>query len=213
MVFSFFTETWKPHKGPKISLLATFKDIRLVFHQKTLRVILITNLFFVIGWAFYLVFSPTFLVQKFSLKSDQIGGFFAYMAVCWCFASMYLNKELVGKFSLRTLILAGMLIGAASLILFLCPSNLWPYWIILPINQLGALAWVNLGATLSAEASPQMQGRAMGASGSSWSFGQTIAPLIAGPLAGWNIYAPLTLGAAFILLAFFYFGARFKHET
>ncbi len=206
-VFFFFEETWvRKGEHAKSTLLKTFKDIRLVFHQKNLRKILTAYLIFSIGWAFFLIFSPTFLVQKFSLGPDRIGDIFAYMALIWFFISMFVNKELVGTFSLRTLILVGTVIAAVGVAAFVWPSNLWLYWIIIPVALTGgALTWVNLGSILSLRASAHMQGRAMGASGSLWAIGQIVAPLVAGPLSGWNIYAPLLLGAAIIAITFFYF--------
>lgn len=215
MVFFFFTETWKPQKKAiEVHLFSTIKDIRLVFHVKELRTILITQFFFLTGWAFFIVFSPTYLVQRFSLGSDRIGDFFAYMALWWTFSSIYLNKELLGKFSLKQLTLTGMLVGGISLIFFLTASSLWPYWIIFAFNQLGgALAWTNLGAMLSINASEDMQGRAMGVGGSMWSFGQIIAPLVAGPLAGLNMHLPLAVGALCIFAAFFYFIKKDAHSS
>ena len=206
-VYFFFEETWvREAKHAKSSLLNTFKEIRLVFHQKNLRKILTAHLIFSIGWGFFLIFSPTFLVQRFGLGADKIGDIFAYMAIVWFFISMFVNKELIGYFSLRSLILVGLLLSSMGVALFVWPELLWPYWLIIPVALSGgAFAWVNLGSLLSLRASAQMQGRAMGASGSMWSIGQIIAPLAAGPLAGWNIYAPLLVGAFIILLAFFYF--------
>ncbi|MBP7074588.1 MAG: MFS transporter [Rhabdochlamydiaceae bacterium] len=212
MIYFFFGETWK-RKQAHVKLLSTFKDIRIVLHQKKLKIILITYLLFSIGWGFFLVFSPTYLVQKFALESSQIGDIFAYMALIWFFVSMYLNKELIAKFSLRSLILTGALISSIGVALYVCPNTLWPYWFIIPIALLGgALCWVNLGTLLSVEASDEMQGRALGVSGSMWSIGQIVAPLIAGPLAGWNIYSPLLVGAICILLCLIYF-SFFYHRS
>ena len=127
-------------------------------------------LLFAIGFAFYLVFSPTFLVQRFSLGFSMIGDFFAYMALWWAFASMILNKELTAKFTLRSLSLSGVIIAIASFILYVYTDRLWPYWIILAMNQVGgAFAWINLGAILSSRAPEHLQGRAMGVGGSMWS--------------------------------------------
>lgn len=205
MVYFFFVETWK-RKEKHVNLLSTFKDIGIVFHRKTLRNILITYLLFSIGWGFFLIFSPTYLVQKFSIGSSQIGDIYAYMALVWFFASMYLNKELTAKFSLRALINTSAFIAAIGVALYVCPNTLWPYWYIIPIALLGgALCWVNLGTLLSIESPEAMQGRALGVSGSMWSLGQVIAPLVAGPLAGWNIQSPLLAGALFILLSLVYF--------
>jgi DHA1 family tetracycline resistance protein-like MFS transporter len=212
MVYFFFVETWK-QKEENVSLLSTFKDIRIVLHQKKLKIILTAYLLFSIGWGFFLIFSPTYLVQKFSLGADMIGDIFAYMALCWFFVSMYLNKELVGKFSLHSLIVWGTFVSCIGITLFVCPNTLWPYWVIIPITYLGgAVAWVNLGTILSVEAPEEMQGRAMGASGSMWSIGQIVAPLVAGPLASWNIYSPLLTGVACILLCCVYFAIYHRHS-
>jgi MFS family permease len=63
------------------------------------------------------------------------------------------------------------------------------------------------------ETSEEMQGRSMGASGSMWAVGQIVAPLIAGPLAGWNIYSPLLLGSLVIFISFLYFViVNYKHK-
>ena len=120
VVLFFFVETWKRKKEhAEATLMSTFKDIRLVFHQKTLRIILTAFLLYSIGWGFFLIFSPTFLVQRFSLGPDKIGDFFAYMAIVWFFVSMFLNKELSGKFSIRTLTLIGMGVAPIGIGLFL----------------------------------------------------------------------------------------------
>ena len=214
IVLCFFVETWQRKlEHAKISVFNIVKDIHIVIRQKNLRIILIAYLFFAIGWGFFLIFSPTFLVQKFSLGSDKIGDIFAYMAIIWFFVSMFLNKELSGKFSLRTLILTGSLIASVGVALFVFPETLWLYWVIIPIALLGgALGWVNLGAILSVKASENMQGRAMGAGGAMWSMGQIVAPLAAGPMAGWNIYSPLLAGSFFLLLSFVYFIWSYREE-
>lgn len=212
VVFFFYVETWKRKESQKHkSLFAMFKDLKIVFHLKTIRILLITYLLFSIGWAFFLIFSPTFLVQKFSLGANNLGDIFAYMALIWFFVSMFLNKELSGKFSIRSLILFGTMIACIGVALFLFPKELWPYWFIIPVAITGgALAWVNLGSILSLKASDEMQGRVLGASGSMWSIGQIIGPIAAGPLAGWNMYGPLFVGSLFILLSFIYFIVYYK---
>ena len=126
---------------------------------------------------------------------------------------MYLNKELAGKFSARSLILSGTVIAAVGIAFFLMPGQLWPYWLIIPVALLGgALCWINLGAIVSIRASETMQGRALGVSGSMWSIGQIVASLVAGPLAGWNLYSPLLLGAVIILVSFVYFLIRYQEN-
>ena len=141
----------------------------------------------------------------------MIGDIFAYMAVIWFFVSMFLNKELSGRFSLHQLIALAVFSRLSEQPF---SSGLTHYGIIgssFPSPFLeGRLAWVNLGALLSLRAAEDMQGRALGAGGAMWSLGQIIAPLAAGPLAGWNIYSPLLVGAALLMIAFFYFLGTYK---
>jgi DHA1 family tetracycline resistance protein-like MFS transporter len=215
MVYFFFTETFTSKKDQdELGLFDTFKDLRLVFHDKVLRIILFTFFLFSIGWAFFLIFYPTFLVEKFHLSSGRIGDICALQAVVWFFASLVLNNLLVGKFPLRTLILFASLLGTAGVALAVAPNQLWLYWIIIPMAEIGgALCWINLGSLLSQKSSSQMQGRSLGASGAMWSFGQIIAPLAAGPLAGWNIHYPLIAGSVLIFLAFLYFFFFYKEKS
>jgi DHA1 family tetracycline resistance protein-like MFS transporter len=215
MVYFFFTETFSRKKEhAHFGLFDTFKDIRLVFHEKVLRTILLTFLLFSIGWAFFLIFFPTYLVQKFNLSSGEIGDVYAFQSIIWCFASMYLNKELAGRFSARTLILWGGLLASVGVAMSVYPNHLWPYWIISPIAITGGvLCWINLGTLLSQKSSAHMQGRALGASGAMWSFGQILAPLVAGPLASWNIHSPLLLGSFLILITFFYFLFAYREKA
>lgn len=216
VVLFFFVETWKTkdtHEN-KTGFIQAFKDIRLVFHHKMLRSILMTFLLFSIGWCFFLIFSPTFLVQRFQLGPDKIGDIFAYMAIVWFFVSMFLNKELVGKFSMANLTRFGMVVAVGGFFFFVFSPSLWLFWFAIPVALTGGcLAWVNINALVSTKAPENMQGRAMGATGSLWSIGQIIAPLVAGPLAGWDIFSPILVGSMFIILAFGYFLFRYREVS
>lgn len=210
VVLFFYTESWK-RKETEVSLFKTFKDLRFVFAHRILRKILTTYLLFSLGWAFFLIFSPTFLVQKFQMDPSLIGDCYAYMAIWWFFMSMFLNEELRGFFSLRTLIAAGLLIACAGIALFVAPDRVFHFWWLIPVVIIGgALAWVNLNTKLSLHASEEMQGRAMGAGSAMWSVGQIVSPIAAGILAGWKPSAPILTGAAVVLIALLYFLANYK---
>ena len=211
VIYFFFVETWQGRKENAGSLFQAFKDIKIVVHHKILRTVLITYLIFSIGWGFFLIFAPTFLVQKFSLNSDFIGDIYAYLAVIAFFVMVLLNKELGAYFSIRSVLIFGTFLAAVGVALFIVPQSLWPYWLVIPIVGLGGgLCWTNLGALLSMRAPEHMQGRALGAGGSMWSIGQIVSPLVAGPLAGWNFYSPLAIGAALIFISFLYFTACYR---
>lgn len=210
VILFFYTEIWT-RKAEGSTLFKTFKDLHFVFSRRILRKILTAYLLFSLGWAYFLIFCPTFLVQKFVLGPDKIGDVYAYMALFWFLISMFLNKELVGSFSLRSLIATGLFIASAGVGLFVLPETLWPYWILLPLVMLGgALSWVNLNTKLSLQVSEEMQGRVMGAGSAMWSIGQIVSPIAAGMLAGWNLSAPLLTGAVILVISFIYFLANYK---
>ncbi len=206
IIFFFFVETWTKKEGHAATLFQSFKDIALVFQNKALRILLITYLLFALGWGFYLIFAPTFLVQKFSLGPNMIGDIYAYLSLIVFFVMTVLNKELASYFSIRSLLNMGLFASGLSCILFILPNTLWLYWIIIPIwGFAGGICWTNLGAILSMRAPQNMQGRALGAGGSMWSIGQIVSPLLAGLLAGWNMYSPLALGSILLFFSFIFF--------
>ncbi len=213
LVIFFFVETAQKRPEHAGSLFQSFKDIQLVIRHKVLCKILATYLLFSVGWGFFLIFAPTFLVQKFDLGAGMIGDIYAYLAVIAFFVMTILNKELGAYFSVRTLLNFGLPLAAIGVALYIIPSTLWLYWIIIPMAGLGGgLCWTNLGALLSMRSPENMQGRALGAGGSMWSIGQIVSPLIAGPMAAWNLYSPLALGAILIFIAFLFFVSRYRSE-
>lgn len=206
-IIFFFKETFKPSaKKVKFRVGVLFKDIATTFCHPKLSPILITSLLFSVGWAFWLIFSPTFLVQRFHLNAAHIGDFYGYNAICWFLVTTFLNKELVEKFPLKNLISTGLVIASLGLIIYGLTPTLWTYWFVIPFTIFGgALSYVNFAALISTRSSSTIQGKALGANASMWSVGQAISPLIAGPLAGWNLHSPLLAGSLCILLGFLYF--------
>lgn len=206
-VIFFFHETLQTKvKKTALTVGTFFKDIISTFRHPKLAPILFTTLCFCMGWAFWIIFAPTFLVQYYQITPSLIGDFYGYNAVCWFLVTTFLNKELVARFSLRSLILPGLFITTIGVGLYPLMPGLWTYWFWIPITILGgAICWVNLGTLISHRASKQNQGKAMGASTAMWSLGQAIAPLIAGPLAGWSLYSPLLVGGGCVLVGFLFF--------
>lgn len=211
-ILLFFKETLAiDTKKAKLRIGQLFSDIISTFRHPKLRPVLITSMFFCLGWAFFLVFSPTFLVQRFHISSELIGDFFAYNALTWFLTTAFINKELAEKAPLKTLILIGLACATIGVFIYPLTPVLWSYWLIIPFVIFGGgLSFVNTGTLISVRADQTMQGKALGANGSMWSLGQAVAPIIAGPLAGWNIYSPLIVGSLFIFLGFFYFFFRYR---
>lgn len=203
LVWLYLKETWERPHGHEMGLSKTFKDMWQVFENKRLRGSLIIYFIFTTGWGFYLIFCPTYFVQRFSLTANVIGDLFVYMAFVWFIIATFVNKELLRKFSLSELAIVGTILSFIGIAVFLMPDSLWPYWLIIPLVITGgAMAWTNVGTMVSNLAPAHLQGRALGVSASLWSLGQIISSLVAGPLAGINIYLPLSVGSLLSLVSF-----------
>jgi DHA1 family tetracycline resistance protein-like MFS transporter len=207
VIWIFFHETWeKPTLLHEHSYLDALKDILLLFKQKSIVTFLISFLFFLIGWSFFLTFSPTYFTQHFQWGPDQIGNLYAYMTLFWVLGSTFINPALLKRWHPEKIVPLGLLIAGLGMALLMFPDTPWPIWlvcIVMPIG--GSCAWVDLTTLISTRCSSEMQGRALGVTASLWSIAQTISPLAAGPLAGLNQYVPLTLGSSLVFLSFFIF--------
>lgn len=203
VIWFFFHETWKKttvlHEH---SYWDALKDIGLLFKQKEVSYFLIAFLFLLLGWGFFLTFSPTYFTQRFSWGPQQIGNLFAYMTLFWFIGSTFINPFLLKKFPAESIIRYTLPVAAIGIALLLVPQTPWPIWIVsavVPIS--GSCAWIDLTTLISTHSRPEIQGRALGVTASLWSIAQTVSPLAAGPLAGLNEHFPLLLGSVLVFLA------------
>jgi DHA1 family tetracycline resistance protein-like MFS transporter len=207
VIWIFFHETWKrPTALHEHSYFDALKDIRLLFKQKSIIAFLFSFLFLVLGWGFFLTFSPTYFTQHFDWGPEQIGNLYAYMTIFWFLGSTFINPALLKRWRPEKITPLGLAIASLGMALLMFPSNAWPIWLVCVVMPIGgSCAWVDLTTLISTRCSPEMQGRALGVTASLWSIAQTLSPLAAGPLAGLNEYVPLTLGSSLVLLSFFVF--------
>lgn len=207
VILFFFHETWEQSISVSDhSYLDALKDIRLVFRQKEITMYLSSFLFLLVGWGFFLTFSPTYFAQHFIWGPAQIGNLYAYMTLFWFTGSTFINPALLKKFQPDSIIRATLPIAAIGIGILMLPEKPWPIWIVSAIMPIGgACAWIGLTTLISTESPAAIQGRALGVTASLWSLAQTVSPLAAGPLAGWNEYAPLSLGSLLVFIAFFIF--------
>jgi len=215
VIWIFFHETWKkPIALHEHSYLDTLKDIRLLFQQRGVTLYLASFLFLLLGWGFFLTFSPTYFTQHFQWGPSQIGDLYAYMTLFWFIGSTFINPALLKKLPTDTIIRFALPVAAVGIALLMIPQTPWPIWIVSAIMPIGgSCAWVDLTTLISTRSPSEIQGRALGVTASLWSIAQTVSPLAAGPMAGLNQYVPLTLGAILVFLAFFIFLFSKKVET
>jgi predicted MFS family arabinose efflux permease len=207
VIWVFFHETWKqPTRLHEHSYWDALKDIRLLFRQKSIIAFLLSFLFLLLGWGFFLTFSPTYFTQRFQWGPDQIGNLYAYMTIFWFLGSTFINPALLKRWLPEKIVPFGLLLASLGMAFLILPSAPWPIWIVCVVMPIGgSCAWVDLTTLISTRCSSEMQARALGVTASLWSIAQTLSPLAAGPLAGLNQYVPLTLGSSLVLLSLFIF--------
>lgn len=182
-----------------ILLALFFRDVPQAKSTSSLKMrigpLLITFFLFTLGWGFFLFFSPTYFVQRFDLHPGLIGDFFAYMCIWWALSLFMLRG--------RILFLWGCGLACVGMIVFLLPDRLWPLLIILPFLVGGAaIAWSSIAGRIATRTPAAELEGVFRTSSSVWALSQVLAPLIAGPLAGWNLYLPISVGAFFVFCAF-----------
>jgi MFS transporter, DHA1 family, tetracycline resistance protein len=200
LLYFFFAETRHHDEGEPKNLWQTFSDIHRVFHLRDVSIGLIGFFLTVVGWSFFLFFAPTYLVQRFQLGPKSIGDFVGYLGLLGILVSVVINPLISSRFSSRGLAIYATLTASVGFVLFLLAPWTWLYLLIAPLFSYGIfISTVHLSSVVSVLSPQKFQGRAMGVVGSAFSLSTVIAPLVAGPLAGLNLYLPLSVGAVCLL--------------
>ncbi len=207
IIWIFFHETWKkPSALHEHSYWDALKDIALLFRQKEVSWYLISFLFLLLGWGFFLTFFPTYLTQRFQWGPSQIGNLYAYMTLFWFLGATFINPALLKRFHADAIIRIGLPVAALGIALLMVPQTDWPIWLVSTVMPIGgSCAWIDLTALISTHSPSGLQGRALGVTASLWSLAQTVSPLAAGPMAGLNEHIPLMLGSSLVFLSFLLF--------
>jgi MFS transporter, DHA1 family, tetracycline resistance protein len=165
---------------------------------------MIVSFLFYFGWFFFVMYYPTFFVQKFHFTQGGIGIFSAYLSLFWFLGSLAINRWF-GQLNAERVIytclpLIGLLMGIAA---FKGTISGW-IWTF-PFMALGATTvWVNLMAHISNLSGKENQGKVFGILQSMMSLATFLAPLITGFIATYNVEIPLYLGTIVLIGVGFY---------
>jgi DHA1 family tetracycline resistance protein-like MFS transporter len=190
-----------------------FIELKTILHNAPLLKLFSVFIFFALGWSIFLIFSPAMLVQHFQMLPDIIGDFYAYFSVLWAFTILFLVKFLSEERWTRPLTFLGFLLAIIGMALFAHNEVIWYFWWIIPFVIIGsALAWAMIGKLTqffchSEDAEVGIHGLNF-----IWTSAQILGPILVGPLAGLHSKLPISLGAVFILTAFFFYSVLLRNE-
>lgn len=189
------------------------KNMKKLFAVKRLRDGFIVFSLFMTGWFFFLLFFPTFLIQKFQFHLSEIGNISAYMSVFWIIGSLLITKILGKRYKLANIIFWPIFLSAIGVYAsILVPSSIY-LLLTFAIAEIGAsIAWVHIVTLVSNLANKNDQGKVFGINQSIRSLALIIAPLISGFIVIGHIALPLTIGSIIIIISAFYYKLVLKNR-
>lgn len=208
LMLIFFNETHIVQKK-HFAYLDTFRDIVILFNDKSLRNKLTVFSFFIFGYFEFFQYLPVFLDQRFKETGAQLGFYLSYYAICFTISLLVVLPVMLKRYSISKLIINSFLFLAAAIFCFCVETNAMMLWVLItPMAMAFALCYVCLITVLSNEAGSRNQGKVMGVCASVTALSWAIGPVVTGLLNKLSLYLPFMLIIiliAFSALSAFYF--------
>jgi MFS transporter, DHA1 family, tetracycline resistance protein len=202
LVFVWLPETLRIKKTNESSISFTRMFGKIFAVDSRLLTMLLATFLFCFGWSFYIDFIPVWWVSQFHMSASEVGRYYGYGAVWYVIGCGFLVSRMLRRWK------ATYVFSAAGVMMFVCIWALLAvntpevYWILLPLQNIGAAFLFPVAATIiSGMASQGEQGRVMGLHGSAECLGIGVAPIISGPFLGIHLLMPVVIGGLTILLA------------
>lgn len=210
-VIKAFDETYAKSKL-KHDWKQEIKDLVKLWRLPRMNGWLIVAGLFYLGYFFFLMFFPTFLVHMFSFTQENIGFLSAYWAFWWLIGSFILNKSHADKVGASSYIVLSVPILAVCIFanaLFQNPI----YWLstLFIMGFAGTAAWTYVMTICSNLAGRTNQGKLFGVLQALTSFASFVSPIAAGFLAIYSIPLPVFV-SAFILVLCGLFAANLRRK-
>jgi MFS transporter, DHA1 family, tetracycline resistance protein len=213
LILVLFKETIKEKVHRKINALAGFVDVWRTLKIKELRVILTTVFFMNIGWAFFSVFFPVYLSQRFLLTNGAVGVMLGYIGLWAAVSQGLILRPIANRYSDKQILLFSLLVSPVFLLIALLVGKPWVLYIALPLMAVPfAFAQPSISTLVSNAVGEHSQGEIMGIRQSYISLAQTIPPIIAGFSLRYGVATPLILSAVSIFVAYVIFKVFYVHH-
>jgi DHA1 family tetracycline resistance protein-like MFS transporter len=207
-VIFFLRETHpSPRREQVIEWHRSLQNIARATRLTSLRSLLLTNLFFQVGFAFYTTFSALFLLSRFGLSEGQIGNYFAFVGLWIVFTQGFVTRVVAARYSELRVLRYSLVMAGVVLLLFLVVPNVSFLYFVAPFFSIAiGLTQANMVGAISRSASDEVQGEILGINGSVNAMAQSIPPLVSGVLvATFSPSAPILCAALLIIGAGIYF--------
>lgn len=207
-VIFFLRETHpSPRREQVIEWHRSLQNIARATRLTSLRSLLLTNLFFQVGFAFYTTFSALFLLSRFGLSEGQIGNYFAFVGLWIVFTQGFVMRVVAARYSELRVLRYSLVVAGVVLLLFLVVPSMSYLYVVAPFFSVAiGLTQANIVGAISRSASDDVQGEILGVNGSVNALAQSIPPLVSGVLAATlSPSAPVLCAALLIIGAGMYF--------
>lgn len=216
LVIRFFFETLKTPSTKPIDLLQGFRNIGAAVNKSHLRKIFLVVFLVTFGFSIFTQFLQVFLIQKFSFSQSDIGDYFAFIGICIAITQGFITRLISKRLKPDMAVSIFMFTLAIALVLILFPGQSMYLYLLSPLIAVSqGVMSPNLQTIVSNSGGPQEQGEILGMNQSVQSLAQGIPPIVAGIVVSINMYLPISLAAAFTLMAWlaFYIYRQSKNTT
>lgn len=190
LTFIYFKETFKvTEKSNPESVHVT--DFKLLTRPFLLQLIGIYFLF-TIGWNFFFQFAPVYLEDYFRATSSAAGGFMSFVALIFMLTIGLIVRPLLTHISLKSSLVLGLFMLFISMLFIMKMSTLFWFWIaVVPLCVGAGFTYTASLSLFSNSASEHHQGHIMGVASVVKSTAWTLAPIVSGMIAYFNIAWPM----------------------
>jgi len=208
----YFKETLKEKISGTLRFTQGIRNILQAAVHKTLRPIFLTLFLFTSGFSFFTTFMGVYLITKFSFTQGDIGNYFALVGICVALTQGIVTGFVGKRFSPRKILISALFGATITLMLiFLAPTPIVLYLLVLPNSICIGLIMANLTALISKSVGASRQGTVLGIGSSVQALSQSIPPVVAGFIAGMvSPQAPILIASIIFFIAAITFTVMYR---
>jgi len=203
-VIFIFNETLKTAQAHvRIKWGQAIHNIINAFAMKKLRILFLTNFFYIGGFTFFTTFFSVFLIRKFNFTQGHIGDFFSYMGIWIAFTQVVVTRTLSRYFKEHAILKVTYIMGGVFVMMFFAPSVWWGLLFVVPFFSVAnGLTQSNSLALISRSVGAEIQGKVMGINASIQALAQAVPPILSGYIAASiTPEAPIFIASLVIIFA------------
>lgn len=198
----FFKETFCASVKKKLKWTVGIDQLKKAFVFKGLRTILLCSFLHNFGWSYFFEFIPVYLISQFQFSSLTLGIFYGAAGCFYALSTGLLIRPGINRLLPETLFFGGNLLAAlAILIVPFLPTAFWMWPVMFLICYFVAFVTPSSTTLVSNNATPQMQGEALGILSSVNAAALVFSPLFSGSLVGKYPELPMIIGGCTLLIA------------